>query len=88
MAKLANFPEGVINDARRRISQLEGNNPGESGEDGRSFQTEGEGEKIISDFLSKLQGLQDVSDDELVDSFTAIREDFCQSNSFVKSLLI
>ena len=66
---------------------MEGNNPGESGEDGRGFQTEGE--KIIYDFLSKLQGLQDVSDGELVDSFTAIRKDFRQSdNSFVKSLLM
>ena len=71
VAKLANFPEGVINDARSRIAQLEGNNPGESGEDGRGFQTEGE--KIIYDFLSKLQGLQDVSDGD---------------NSFVKSLLM
>ena len=87
VAKLANFPEGVINDARRRIAQLEGNNPGESGEDGRGFQTEGE--KIISDFLSKLQGLQDVSDGELVDSFTAIRKEFQQSdNSYVKSLIM
>ena len=79
VAKLAHFPQGVIEDARRRIAKLEGNSPGE----------EAGGEKIISEFLSKLQGLQDVSDGELVESFTAIRKDLQQSdNSFVKSLIM
>lgn len=86
VAKLANFPQRVIEDARRRIAKLEGNNPGEeSGEES----VQAEGGKIISDFLSKLQGLQDVSDGELVQSFAAIRKDFQQSdNSFVKSLIM
>lgn len=89
VAKLANFPQGVIEDARRRIAQLEGNNQGEdSGGDGnRSLQTEGE--KIISEFLTKLHGLQDAPDGELVESFTAIRKEFQQSdNSYVKSLIM
>ena len=88
VAKLANFPQGVIEDARRRIAKLEGTDPEEeSGEENKSVQTEGE--KIISDFLSKLEGLQDLSDGELVQSFTAIRKDFQQSdNSFVKSLIM
>ena len=88
VAKLANFPQGVIEDARRRIAKLEGGNPGEeSGEEIKSVQIEGE--KIISDFLSKLQGLKNLSDGELVESFTAMRKDFQQSdNSFVKNLLL
>ena len=88
VAKLAHFPQRVIDDARRRIAKLEGNNPGEeSGEESESVQAEGG--KIIADFLSKLQGLQDVSDGELVQSFAAIRKDFQQSdNSFVKSLIM
>ena len=86
VAKLANFPQRVIEDARRRIAKLEGNNTEEeSGEES----VQAEGGKIISDFLSKLQGLQDVSDGELVKSFAAIRKDFQQSdNSFVKSLIM
>ena len=88
VAKLANFPETVVSDARRRIAQLEGNNTvvDESGEDRGNVQVEGE--KIISDFLSRVKQLRDVSDSELVEKFNSIRREFrCCDNNYVKSLM-
>ena len=76
VAKIAHFPDKVIQDARRRISRLEG--------------VKNEEETTVSDFLDRIKNLGDVSDDnELVKKFTMIQNEVKTKNSeYVKSLIM
>ena len=68
VAKIAHFPDAVIQDARRRISRLEGDT--------------NKGEAAVSDYLDRIKKLEDVSNDEdLVKQFTIIQNEVKQSNS-------
>ena len=68
VAKIANFPRSVVEDARRRIAKLEGDGREDSGEERRS---------VITGFLSALKKeLIDVPDEDLVGKFRAIKGQF------------
>ena len=79
VAKIAHFPDKVIQDARRRISRLEGVKNDTNKE-----------ETTVSDFLDRIKTLGDVSDDnELVKQFTMIQNEVKTKNSeYVKSLIM
>lgn len=79
VAKIAHFPDKVIQDARRRISRLEGVKNDTNKE-----------EATVSDFLDRIKKLGDVSDDnELVKKFTMIQNEVKTNNSeYVKSLIM
>ena len=71
VAKIAHFPDAVIQDARRRISRLEG-----------VLNDTSKGEAAVSDYLDRIKKLEDVSnDEELVNQFTIIQNEVKQSNS-------
>ena len=71
VAKIAHFPDAVIQDARRRISRLEG-----------VLNDTNKGEAAVSDYLDRIKKLEDVSnDEELVNQFTIIQNEVKQSNS-------
>ena len=78
VAKIAHFPDHVIQDARRRIARLEG---AKNGNDN--------GEATVSDFLDRIKKLEDVSnDDELVKQFTMIQNEVkCSNSEYVKCLM-
>jgi len=91
VAKIANFPEEVIENAKKRIAKLEGINLIQkqdfTGEQRQKIVIEG-GE-IIGDYLEKIKLLENVTDEkELVEKFKAIKQDIRASNNdYLKGLI-
>ena len=91
VAKIANFPQEVIDNAKKRIAKLEGINliqkENFTGEQRQKIVIEG-GE-IISDYLEKIKQLGNISDEkEIVDKFQAIKKEILASNNdYLKGLI-
>eukprot|EP00090_Calanus_glacialis_P000024 TRINITY_DN10022_c0_g1_i1.p1 TRINITY_DN10022_c0_g1~~TRINITY_DN10022_c0_g1_i1.p1 ORF type:complete len:917 (-),score=322.44 TRINITY_DN10022_c0_g1_i1:110-2860(-) len=91
VAKIANFPEEVIENAKKRIAKLEGINliqkENFTGEQRQKIVIEG-GE-IIGDYLEKIKQLESIGDDnEIVEKFQAIKKEILASNNdYLKSLI-
>ena len=91
VAKIANFPEEVIENAKKRIAKLEGINliqkENFTGEQRQKIVIEG-GE-IIGDYLEKIKQLESIGDDkEIVEKFQAIKKDILASNNdYLKGLI-
>jgi len=91
VAKIANFPKDVIENAKKRIAKLEGVNliqkENYTGEQRQKVVVEG-GE-IISDYLEKIKCLENISDEkELVTKFQDIKNEILASNNdYLKGLV-
>lgn len=91
VAKIANFPKEVIDNAKKRIAKLEGINliqkENFTGEERQKIVIEG-GE-IISDYLEKIKQLGNISDEtEIADKFQAIKKEILASNNdYLKGLI-
>ena len=91
VAKIANFPEEVIENAKKRIAKLEGINliqkENFTGEQRQKIVIEG-GE-IIGDYLEKIKQLESIGDDnEIVEKFQAIKNEILASNNdYLKGLI-
>jgi len=91
VAKIANFPKEVIENAKRRIAKLEGVNliqkENFSGEQRQKIVVEG-GE-IISDYLEKVKQLENIADgNEVVERFKALKKEALASNNdYLKGLV-
>ena len=83
VAKIAHFPEHVINDAKQRIAALEAGD-GEDDDDEMS-----EGESLMEQYLNKIKQLEDMTDDdELEQRFAEIQKEILNSNKeMIKTLL-
>jgi len=91
VAKIANFPKDVIENAKKRIAKLEGVNliqkENYTGEQRQKIVVEG-GE-IISDYLEKIKCLENISDElEMVTKFQDIKNEILASNNdYLKGLV-
>merc|ERR1719350_1104241 len=86
VAKIANFPRDVIENAKKRIAKLEGVNliqkENYTGEQRQKIVVEGG--DIISDYLEKIKSLEKISDEqEMVKKFKDIISDYLEK---IKSL--
>eukprot|EP00092_Neocalanus_flemingeri_P108405 GFUD01139226.1.p1 GENE.GFUD01139226.1~~GFUD01139226.1.p1 ORF type:complete len:741 (-),score=186.32 GFUD01139226.1:48-2147(-) len=88
VAKIANFPEEVIENAKKRIAKLEGINIIQK-EDFTGEQRQKiviEGGEIIGDYLEKIEQLKNVSDEqEMIEKFCMIKKDIL--NDYLKGLV-
>ena len=89
MAKIANFPDNVVQEAKRRINLMEGIKDDANMTSDQRREIVNEGEKLISEILEKVKQLETVSDDnELVSKFTALKEEITSSsNQYVKCFM-
>lgn len=91
VAKIANFPKEVIENAKKRIATLEGINliqrENFSGEERQKIVIEG-GE-IISHYLEKVKQLDKLSDDkEVIEKFRSIKKEIeASNNDYLKGLV-
>ena len=91
VAKIANFPKEVIENAKKRIAKLEGINliqkENFTGEERQKIVIEG-GE-IISHYLEKVKQLGCLSDDkEVVEKYKSIKRDIeASNNDYLKGLI-
>ena len=91
VAKIANFPKEVIENAKKRIAKLEGINlikkENFTGEERQKIVIEG-GE-IISHYLEKVKQLECLSDDkEVVEKYKSIKRDIeASNNDYLKGLI-
>jgi len=92
VAKIANFPKEVIENAQTRIANLEGleftKNGSYTGEERQRIVIEGN--NILSDYLDKIKTLGDIKDDqELLQKFKQVKSELASTNNdFIKSLLV
>eukprot|EP00092_Neocalanus_flemingeri_P017730 GFUD01019185.1.p1 GENE.GFUD01019185.1~~GFUD01019185.1.p1 ORF type:complete len:916 (+),score=230.63 GFUD01019185.1:47-2794(+) len=91
VAKIANFPEEVIENAKKRIAKLEGINIIQK-EDFTGEQRQKiviEGGEIIGDYLEKIEQLKNVSDEkEMIEKFRMIKKEILASNNdYLKGLV-
>jgi len=89
VAKIANFPDHVVQEAKRRINLMEGIKDDANMTSDQRREIVNEGEKLISEILEKVKQLETVSDDnELVSKFTALKEEITSSsNKYVKCFM-
>ena len=91
VAKIAHFPDEVIENAKKRIAKLEGINmikkENFTGEQRQKIVVEG-GE-MIGDYLHKIKQLDGVTDEkELVEKFNAIKNNIhATNNDYLKGLI-
>ena len=91
MAKIAHFPDEVIENAKKRIAKLEGINmikkENFTGEQRQKIVVEG-GE-MIGDYLQKIKQLDGATDEkELVEKFNAIKKNIkATNNDYLKGLI-
>ena len=89
VAKIANFPDHVVQEAKRRINLMEGIKDDANMTSDQRREIVSEGERLISEILEKVKQLETVSDDnELVSKFTALKEEITSSsNQYVKCFM-
>jgi len=89
VAKIANFPNEVIEEAKKRIGKLEVTASLEKYEQDKRKEIIGEGEQIVSDCLERIGKLSSVTDKaEMVEKFNRIKKEMEQcENVFVKELI-
>ena len=89
VAKIAHFPDHVVQEAKRRIDIMEGVKEDSNMTSDQRREIVSQGEKLISEFLEKVKQLESVSDDnELTSKFTALKNEIsASSNQYLKCFM-